>query len=127
MLVSKKSADDIKHKKLPRMKYRKFQARPCNIGSHQIFINLFSLICVHNLCRLLQIVGGTFTLCMLDEFCMYFYPLLNFSKVSFSKNSFRNNIRVPNRLEPDQALHVVRPDVGPNCLQRLSADNKCCY
>ena len=24
----------------------------------------------------------------------------------------------------DQALHVVRPDLGPNCLQRLSADVK---
>ena len=25
-------------------------------------------------------------------------------------------------LDPDQARHFVRPDLGPNCLQRLSAD-----
>ena len=28
-----------------------------------------------------------------------------------------------NSLDPDQALHYVQPDLGPNCLQRLSADN----
>ena len=27
-----------------------------------------------------------------------------------------------NSLDPDQARHFVRPDLGPNCLQRLSAD-----
>ena len=26
-----------------------------------------------------------------------------------------------NGLDPDQDLHSVSPDVGPNCLQRLSA------
>ena len=25
-------------------------------------------------------------------------------------------------LDPDQARHLVGPDLGPNCLQRLSAD-----
>ena len=29
-------------------------------------------------------------------------------------------------LDPDQARHFVGPDLGPNCLQRLSADNKYC-
>ena len=28
-------------------------------------------------------------------------------------------------MEPDQARHFVGPDLGPNCLQKLSADN--CY
>ena len=35
-------------------------------------------------------------------------------------------IRIPsvsNRLDPDQARHYVGPDLGPNCLQRLSADD----
>ena len=27
-----------------------------------------------------------------------------------------------NNLNPDQARHFVGPDLGPNCLQRLSAD-----
>ena len=29
-----------------------------------------------------------------------------------------------NSLDPDQARHFVGPDLGPNCLQRLSGDNK---
>ena len=36
---------------------------------------------------------------------------------------FFNTIRVSNGLDTDQARHVVGPDLGPNCLQRLSADN----
>ena len=27
-----------------------------------------------------------------------------------------------NSLDPDQARRIVGPDLGPNCLQRLSAD-----
>ena len=41
----------------------------------------------------------------------------------FSKNSFRNTIRVSNSLDPDQARQNVGPDMGPNCLQKLSADD----
>ena len=48
--------------------------------------------------------------------------LLTFSKLTFSKN-FRNTIRVSNSLDPDQDRHVG-PDLGPNCLQWLSADYK---
>ena len=29
-----------------------------------------------------------------------------------------------NSLDPAQARHFVGPDLGPNCLQRLTADNK---
>ena len=39
------------------------------------------------------------------------------------KNSFRNIIRVSNSLDPDQARHFVGPDLGPSCLQRLSAED----
>ena len=35
---------------------------------------------------------------------------------------FFNTIRVSNSLDPDQARHFVRPDLDPNCLQKLSAD-----
>ena len=35
-------------------------------------------------------------------------------KISFLKNYFRNTIGVSNSVDPD---------LGPNCLQRLSADN----
>ena len=37
---------------------------------------------------------------------------------------FFNTIRVSNNLDSDQARHLVGPDLGPNCLQRLSPDNK---
>ena len=56
-----------------------------------------------------------------------FHALLSstdfFSKSTFSKKYFRNTIRVSNSLEPDQAPHSVGPDLDPNCLQKLSADD----
>ena len=45
-------------------------------------------------------------------------------KINFLKNSFRNTIRVSNCLDPNQERLSVGSDLGPNCLQRLSADNK---
>ena len=55
---------------------------------------------------------------------MLFCRLLIFSK-SFLllKKSLRNTIRMPNSLDPDQARRLVGPDMGPNCLQKLSADD----
>ena len=44
----------------------------------------------------------------------------------FKKKSFRNTIRVSNSLDPDQARRFVGHDLGPNCLQRLSADDCDC-
>ena len=35
----------------------------------------------------------------------------------------RNTISVSNRLDPDQDQDSVGSDLGPNCLQRFSADN----
>ena len=35
-----------------------------------------------------------------------------------------NTYEVSNSLDPDQDLPSVGPDLGPNCLQRLSADDK---
>ena len=49
-----------------------------------------------------------------------------FSKLFFSQNSFRNTIRVSNSLDPYQDQHSVDPDLGPDCLQRLSGDDKNC-
>ena len=42
-----------------------------------------------------------FTLCMLGNFSCHLSWLF-FSKLTFSKNSFRNTIRVSNSLDPDQ-------------------------
>ena len=57
---------------------------------------------------------------MLGNFSV-FCSLLIFSKSSFSKNSFSSTIRVSNSSDPNQAQHFVRHDLGPKCLQRLSA------
>ena len=35
-----------------------------------------------------------------------------FSKLTFSKNNFRNTIRVSNSLDPDQDRHSVGPDLS---------------
>ena len=43
----------------------------------------------------------------------------------FSKICFMNTTRVSNSLNPDQTGQFVGPDLGPNCLQRLSADDTC--
>ena len=45
------------------------------------------------------------------------------SKSTFSKNSFRNIIRVSNSLDPDQADVFVWPDLGPNYLQKVSSSS----
>ena len=46
-----------------------------------------------------------------------------FSKSTFSQISFRNAIKGPYSLDPDQARRFVGPDLGPNCRQMLSADD----
>ena len=76
------------------------------------------------------------TLCLLGNFTSIEYlPYISlippnevivicrfFSKLTTWKISVRNTIRVSNSLNPDRARHKVGPDLGPNCLQRLSAD-----
>ena len=46
-----------------------------------------------------------------------------FQNQFFQTNYFRNIINVSNSLDPDQACRFVRPDLGPNCLKRLSAED----
>ena len=64
------------------------------------------------------------TFCMLGDFSCFCCCLLIFSKLTFSKKSFSNVIRVSNGSGPDQDRHSVGPDLGPNCSQRLSIHNK---
>ena len=51
----------------------------------------------------------------------FFHTLLLCHSLLFELDVF-NTIQVSNSLDPDQARHFVGPDLGPNCLQRLSAD-----
>ena len=64
------------------------------------------------------------TQCMLGNFSCFCCRLLTFYKINFLKKNFRNTFRVSNNLDPDQDRHSVGPDLDPNCLQRLSADDK---
>ena len=40
---------------------------------------------------------------------------------------FRNINSLKQVIDSDQARHFVRPDLGPNCLQRLSAADNICH
>ena len=46
-----------------------------------------------------------------------------FFLLTYSNKSFRNNIKELNSVDPAQTRCFVGPDLGLNCLQRLSADN----
>ena len=62
-------------------------------------------------------------------FFFIFCCLLIFEKNQlFQKNlSDRKTISVSNSFSPDQSWHYVRPDLGPNCLERLLEDYKFCH
>ena len=55
-------------------------------------------------------------------FCFCFFSLF-FQNQFFRKNLFISGIRVSKKFNPDQGRHFVGPDLSPNCLPRLSADD----
>ena len=73
--------------------------------------------------RLLDRKHTLLTVCLLDNFAFFCRLLIFFFKIIFFEKYFRNTIRVSNSLDPDQARRSVGPDLGPNCLKRLSADD----
>ena len=58
----------------------------------------------------------------MGNFSCFCCRLLTFSKLSFKKNLSGKTIRVSNSLDPDHDRQ--NPDLGPSCLQSLSADKK---
>ena len=66
------------------------------------------------------------SLIWIKTFCKCYQQMtkVTTSMPRISRNSFRNTIRVSNGLDPDQDRQNVDPDLCPNCLQMLSADNK---
>ena len=56
-----------------------------------------------------------------------FMPFLSstefFFKILFVSKFYRTTMRMSNILDPDQARHFVGPNLGPNCLQKLSAND----
>ena len=60
--------------------------------------------------------------CILISFWIFQYCIaLLFLHIALLLDFF-NTIRMSNSLDPEQARHFVRLDLGPNCLQRSSAD-----
>ena len=47
-------------------------------------------------------------------------------QINVSKNSFRSTITLTmsNGLDRNQDRHSICPDLGPSCMQKLSADDK---
>ena len=65
-----------------------------------------------------NILLGNFPCVFLSSADFFFFKII----VVF-KNSLRNTISMSTSLDPDQARRIVGPDLGPNCLPRLSADD----
>ena len=67
--------------------------------------------------------------CLLGSLSQFFSSSADiFQHYFFFKLFFldKNNILVLNSLDPDKARQNVGPDLGPNCLHTLSADDKFC-
>ena len=47
-----------------------------------------------------------------------------FFKINCFKKLFQESGRVSNSLDSDQDRHSVGPDLDPNCLKRVTADDK---
>ena len=59
-----------------------------------------------------------------EYFLCFFCRLLTLFKTNFSKNSFKNTTSVANVLDSDQDQFAIGTDLGPNYLQKLSAEDK---
>ena len=62
-----------------------------------------------------------------SAYCVVLHAFLSsadlFSKSTFLKHSSRTTIRVSSSLDQDWAQHLGGPNLGQNCLNRLSADD----
>ena len=56
------------------------------------------------------------------KFFPAFFTSADFFKINFFEKFFRNTITVSNSLDSDTARRFIGPDLGPNCLQKLSAE-----
>ena len=64
-----------------------------------------------------------FTLCLLGNFS-HFCCLLILFQTNFFKIFFLNTISVANSYDLDQIKHFNKPDLAPNCLQRVGYQHK---
>ena len=55
---------------------------------------------------------------------MLLFSSADFFKIIFFQKNTSKRLLVSYGLDPDQDRHYVGPDLGPNSLKRLSADDK---
>ena len=81
-------------------------------------------ICTVCFCPLKKMLGlyGSIP-CTLGKFSSAVIVCCFLTKFTLSKISLRNTIRLSNSLDPDQDRQNVCLDLGPNSLQKLSADH----
>ena len=73
--------------------------------------------CLQRLIFINPIHAGYFFMILLS------YLLIFFFKINFFKTFFQEHYQIAKGLDPYQDRITFGPDLGPNCLQRLSADN----
>ena len=90
-----------------------------NASFHTIFLSVHTVFSsVHT------VFSSVHTVCSSVSVKIFRVIFLGFFVLTFFENSFRNNIRVSNSLDPDQARRFVGPDLGPIFLPRLSAEDE---
>ena len=82
------------------------------IHGDQTIISMQKIFLVNSL-----LAGNFFIICFVLQNWLFF----------FSKKLFSGISSVSKSLDPDLARHFVGPDLGPNCLQRLSEDDRRCH
>ena len=62
------------------------------------------------------------TLCLFGKFADFLPCADLFFKIDFFEKFFQEHHQSVKQLDPDLDRHYVGSDLGPNCLQQLSAD-----
>ena len=120
----------FQHRKTrPYITERLLMGRKKSNQTNKIFYKLTLLfLSSHHILYKLDRIDGTIrillSLCILGIFPCFCSRLLTIFKIDLLKNSFSNAIRVSNGLDPVQDRRFVGPDLDPNYLQVLSADDK---
>ena len=79
------------------------------------------------MCFITNLHLSALTLCMLGNFACYFVIcgfFFLFFLIIFFKKIFQEYHQSVKQFESRSGIHFVGPDLGPNCLKRLSADDK---
>ena len=76
-------------------------------------------------CVLCKLNCGQLTLYLLGNSACFSLSVDFFFQNQIIQKILSGRPKTSNSLGQDQAKHSVRPDLGPNCLQRFTADDTC--